>query len=90
MNRFTKAQNGVARWMHALVLVWSNGYYVRLGANTLILNAKWEIRVFIYSSWGSREQDHSSMNTGILGNPHARQKWNGKKALDQVKKKMEL
>jgi hypothetical protein len=30
------------------------------------------------------------MNIRILNNPHARQKWNGKKALDQVKKKMEL
>jgi hypothetical protein len=25
MNRFMKAQDGVARWMHALVLTWPNG-----------------------------------------------------------------
>jgi hypothetical protein len=30
------------------------------------------------------------MNTRILSNPHAMQKWNEKKALDQVKKKVEL
>jgi hypothetical protein len=30
------------------------------------------------------------MNTHILNNLHARKKWNGKKALDQVKKKVEL
>jgi hypothetical protein len=30
------------------------------------------------------------MNIRILNNLHARQKWNGKKALDQVKKKVEL
>jgi hypothetical protein len=30
------------------------------------------------------------MNTRILNNPHARQKWNGKKTFDQVKKKVEL
>jgi hypothetical protein len=30
------------------------------------------------------------MNIRILSNLHARQKWNGKKALDQMKKKMDL
>jgi hypothetical protein len=30
------------------------------------------------------------MNIQILSNPHARKKWNEKKALDRVKKKVEL
>jgi hypothetical protein len=30
------------------------------------------------------------MNARILNNPHARQKWNEKKTLDQMKKKVEL
>jgi hypothetical protein len=30
------------------------------------------------------------MNVQILSNPHARQKWNEKKALDKVKKKAKL
>jgi hypothetical protein len=30
------------------------------------------------------------MNIRILSNPHARQKWNEKKAFDRVKKKAEL
>jgi hypothetical protein len=30
------------------------------------------------------------MNVRILSNPHARQKWNEKKALDKVKKKAKL
>jgi hypothetical protein len=31
---------------------------------------------------GLRQQDKGSMNVHILSNPHARQKWNEKKALD--------
>jgi len=26
INRLIKSQNGVARWMHALVFMWRNGY----------------------------------------------------------------
>ncbi len=29
-----------------------------------------------------KQQDHGSMNAHILNNPHARQKWNEKKAFD--------
>jgi hypothetical protein len=36
---------------------------------------------------GPRQQNHHAMNDRILNNPHARQKWNEKKALDRVKKK---
>jgi hypothetical protein len=39
---------------------------------------------------GPRQQNHGSMNAHILNNPHARQKRNEKKALDQVKKKVGL
>jgi hypothetical protein len=39
---------------------------------------------------GLRQQNHHAMNVRILSNPHARQKWNEKKALDRVKKKTEL
>jgi hypothetical protein len=39
---------------------------------------------------GPRQQNHGSMNARILNNPHARQKWNEKKTLDQMKKKVEL
>jgi hypothetical protein len=39
---------------------------------------------------GPRQQNHHAMNARILSNPHARQKWNEKKALDRVKKKTEL
>jgi hypothetical protein len=31
---------------------------------------------------GLRQKDHESMNACILNNPHARQKWNEKKAFD--------
>ncbi len=36
---------------------------------------------------GLRRQDHTSMNVSILNNRHARQKWDEKKAFDQVKEK---
>jgi hypothetical protein len=39
---------------------------------------------------GLKQQDHSSMNVHILNNSHARQKQNKKKALDRMKKKVEL
>jgi hypothetical protein len=39
---------------------------------------------------GPRQQNHHAMNARILSNPHARQKWNEKKALDRVKKKAKL
>jgi hypothetical protein len=39
---------------------------------------------------GLRQQNHHAMNARILSNPHARQKRNEKKALDRVKKKVEL
>ncbi len=39
---------------------------------------------------GLRQQDHSSMNARILNNMHAKEKQNEKKALDQMKKKVEL
>jgi hypothetical protein len=38
---------------------------------------------------GPRQQNHHGMNTWILNNPHARQKQNEKKAINQVKKKMD-
>jgi len=39
---------------------------------------------------GPRQQNHHAMNTQILNNPHARQKWNEKKAFDTMKKKAKL
>jgi hypothetical protein len=39
---------------------------------------------------GHKQQDHGSMNVHILSNPHARQKRDEKKTLDQVKKKIKL
>ncbi len=39
---------------------------------------------------GLKQQNHHVMNARILNNPHARQKRNEKKALDRVKKKVEL
>ncbi len=39
---------------------------------------------------GPRQQNHRVMNTRILSNPHATQKQNEKKALDWMKKKVEL
>jgi hypothetical protein len=39
---------------------------------------------------GLRQQNHHAMNARILSNPHARQKWNEKKAFDRVKKKTKL
>ncbi len=39
---------------------------------------------------GLRQQDHGSMNVYILNNPHAKQKWNEKKAFDQMKEKTKL
>ncbi len=37
-----------------------------------------------------RQQNHHVMNVQILSNPHARQKRIEKKAIDKVKKKVEL
>jgi hypothetical protein len=53
-----------------------------VGANTFLSNASKKIKVSIYLSWGPRQQDHGSMNAHILSNPHAKQNWNEKKALD--------
>jgi hypothetical protein len=39
---------------------------------------------------GPRQQNHHAVNAQILSNPHARQKWNEKKTLDRMKKKVEL
>jgi hypothetical protein len=39
---------------------------------------------------GPRQQNHHAMNVRILNNLHAKQKQNDKKALDRVKKKVEL
>jgi hypothetical protein len=39
---------------------------------------------------GPRQQNHHAMNVRILSNPHARQKRNEKKALNRMKKKVEL
>ncbi len=39
---------------------------------------------------GLKQQNHQAMNARTLSNPHAREKQNEKKALDQMKKKMEL
>ncbi len=39
---------------------------------------------------GPRQQNHHVMNIRLLSNPHARQKQNGKKALDRMKKKANL
>ncbi len=39
---------------------------------------------------GLRQQNHHAMNAQILNNPHTRQKQNEKKAIDRVKKKVEL
>ncbi len=88
MNGLTKAQDGVARWMHALVFMCLNGVMSTFGVNTLPSNASRKIMVSIYFSWGGpRQQDHGSMNVHILSNPHVRQKRNEKKAFDRMKKK---
>ncbi len=39
---------------------------------------------------GPRQQNHCAMDARFLSNLHARQKQNEKKALDRVKKKVEL
>jgi hypothetical protein len=36
------------------------------------------------------QQNHHAMNAQILNNPHTRQKHNEKKALNRMKKKVEL
>jgi len=33
-----------------------------------------------------KQQNHHAMNVQILSNPHAKQKWNERKALDRMKK----
>jgi hypothetical protein len=43
-----------------------------------------------YSCWGTKATNHYAMNVRILSNPHTRQKRNEKKAIDRVKKKIEL
>jgi hypothetical protein len=39
---------------------------------------------------GPRQQNHHAMNVWILNKPHAKQKWNEKKALDRMKQKAKL
>jgi hypothetical protein len=39
---------------------------------------------------GPRQQNHHAMNVRILNNPHVKQKQNEKKAINRVKKKVEL
>jgi hypothetical protein len=39
---------------------------------------------------GPRQQNHHVMNIQILNNPHVRQKQNEKKALNRMKKKVDL
>jgi hypothetical protein len=39
---------------------------------------------------GLRQQNHGFRDVLILNNSHVRQKWNEKKAFDQMKKKVEL
>jgi len=53
VNGLKKAQDGVARWMHALVFMCLNGALSTFGANTIPSNASQEIMVSIYSSWGA-------------------------------------
>jgi hypothetical protein len=53
-----------------------------LGAYTFLLNAGQKSRCPSICPWGLGQQNHGSMNACILSNPHARQKWNEKKAFD--------
>jgi hypothetical protein len=45
------------------------------------MQAKKSRRPFICHG-GPRQQDHGTMNVRILSNPHAREKWNEKKAFN--------
>jgi len=45
--------DGVARWMHAIVLVHPNGCFINTWSeHTFLLNVSQEIKASIYSSWG--------------------------------------
>jgi hypothetical protein len=84
---FTKAQDGVARWMHVLVLMQSNGCSVNIWNEQNPFECKpgdQNIHLFIL---GARQQDHDSMNARILNNLHVRQ---SRMRRNQVKKKVEL
>jgi hypothetical protein len=52
VNGFIKVQDGVARWMFALVFMGPN-VPLALRANTLLSNVSWEIKMSIYSSLGA-------------------------------------
>ncbi len=90
MYGLTKAQDGVARWMHVLILIQSNGCSINIWNEHTPFECKSRDQSIHLLILGARQQDQDSMNAHILSNPHVRQKQNEKKTLDQVKKKVEL
>jgi len=83
MNGLTKVQDGVANWMHALVLMKPNGCSLSIWSEHTPFEYKGGKSGRLNTRLGGpRQQDHSSMNVHILNKLHARQKHNEKKALD--------
>jgi hypothetical protein len=66
----------VAKWFFCKHLEWIHSLRMQIG----------RLGHPYTRSRGPRQQDHGSMNVRILSNLHARQKWNEKKAFDQMKK----
>jgi hypothetical protein len=85
-----KGQGGSARLIDASTLMWLNGYFVNIWTTNTASHGGRQIWLSFYSCWGTKATKSPSMNARILSNPHARQKRNEKKALDRVKKKVEL
>jgi hypothetical protein len=80
MNGFIKAQEGDAKWMHALVFMWPNGYFVNIWTKHMAFKCNWvDLGIHLLVSRGLKWQDYIFMNVCILNNLHARQKWNEKK-----------
>jgi len=69
--------------MHALVFLWPNGCSVSTWNKHTPFECKQKYQgVHLFVLGGPRQQDHDSMNVHTLSNPHARKKWNEKKAFD--------
>ncbi len=76
--------------MDALTLMRLDGYFVSIWTTKMGFAGVGKSCCPSTCVGGPRQQNHHAMNVRILSHPYARQKRNEKKALDRVKKKVEL
>ncbi len=91
MNGLTKIQDGFVRWMHALVLMQPNGCSVNIWSKHTLFECKPRNQGIHLLILGAYATESRFYECSYFEQPlHARQKWNEKKVLDQIKKKVEL